>query len=82
MGRLALLEREGEALAAAYGCVLTGTAMRAGLLFVAERVTDIELDFRDTTTQEVTRLRLPANALNMPQDGYLIDATLEVIPCE
>ena len=82
MGWLALAEREGEPLVAAYGCAREGQAVRVGLLFVAERVTETELDFRNTATQEVARLRLPANVLNMPQDGYLIDATLEAAPCE
>ena len=79
MELLARTEREGEAVVCAYGCTREGKAVRAGLLFVAERVLGAEHDFVDPATQESARLRLPENALGLAQDGYLIDATLEAL---
>lgn len=70
-------QRGGEPVACAYGCRIVPGGVRAGLLFVRSGLSSSPLTFVDPQTRDTYFLALPADFLNLEEDGYGERETLE-----
>ncbi len=70
MNLLSREQREGEPVACAYGCRIIPGGVRAGLLFVRSGLGPEPLTFFDPQSQNTFSLALPADYLDLDEDGY------------
>lgn len=70
MELIARAQRDDQPVACAYGCTVEGGIIRAGLLFVRAGLPDAPIDFEDPETRQAYRLNLPADFVNLDEDGW------------
>lgn len=75
---VATAQQGGEPVACAYGCVLEGRGLRAGMLFVRAGLTSLATEFEHPFTKNRIVLLLPPKALGLAADGRAYNAFLDV----
>lgn len=78
MELIARAQRDDQPVACAYGCTFEGEVIRAGLLFVRDRVTGAPIEFEDPETRQTYRLTLPDAFVNLSEDGWDIKQDMKV----